>query len=294
MEDIVRRLEDGWHFRPDWRRRIVDCHLSTTDPAAEPAAAIQHEEDSHIRQYYLFRCTGCCANRPAFAWAHLCYSKNRQTGGASLIRAMTIARASAAEIAVKLRTTPKNVKVFQKLFWDVEAYLDERDWLASIVFEDSEATDLASRRERHWLTAAFLKGKEGLAMVLSRKVAMTPDERDELTAQIRCALTARAHEFVTSQQNGFAPAGPEDLDRLVRMLDAAARQPATDDKAGLMNAFIQGIHSTLMAQAESPEHADDPVLAAYRELAKEETESTAAPGATPTSDPADAPQAAPS
>jgi hypothetical protein len=266
--EIPRRLEDGWHFRPDWRAMIVQRHLASIDPGMEPMLAIRGEEDSYIRQYYLFRRTGRSMNREAFVWAHQCYSNNRQTGAASLIRALTIAGVQVGEIAARMRTRAKSVAVFQRLYFDVSAYLEEKAWLAGLVFPPpSGSLDLADQRERQWMAAAFLGGLEALERSFSRKVALSNSEREELTSQIRSALTTRACDFVTSLQSGFVPPGPEDLDRLIRMVDATSRQPLPDDRDELRNAFMEGLHSILIEKCQEPELADRPELQEYRELA---------------------------
>jgi hypothetical protein len=266
VESIPRTLEEGWHFRPDWRRRVVDAYLTKALPDVETGIVIQGEADSYVRQYFHFRRTARCMNQPAFAWAHQCMANNRATGAASLIKALTIARVPVKEIAAKLRTKPRNILVFMKLFFDIAPYLGEREWMASLVFPSTNGTpDLAEFRERHWLTAAFLRGRHGLNQALSRKVTLTPEERDEKVSEIRSALSTRAFDYVTSLQHGFVPPGPEDLDRLLRVLDVANRQPERDASNELMNTFIKGIHQDLVEKSRKEEFADNPVLSMLRE-----------------------------
>src|ERR1700722_17337059 len=109
IDDIPRTLEEGWHFQPDWRRKVVEFYLAKGDPNAKASTVIEHETDSFVRQYFMFRRTAGCINRPSFAWAHQCMANNRATGAASLIKALTIARVPVNEIAAKLRTKPNNI-----------------------------------------------------------------------------------------------------------------------------------------------------------------------------------------
>lgn len=272
---FMRLIPQGWHFRPDWRRRVANSYLAASDPEIDALRAIREEEDAYVRQFYLLLRTGRCMNRDAFSWAHECHANNDSTGAASLIRALTLARVPAREIAVKLRTTRKSIIVFLKLYFDVAAYLDEQLWLASLVFPPGDtAPSLAEQRERYWLAAALLRGRAGLDQALSRKVAMSSTERDELTNDIRAALTARAHDFVLSLHHGFAPANSDDLDRLIRLTDAMSRQPQHEDRNPLMQAFIQGIHQDMKETAALPEFANDPILSSLRETPPQAADST--------------------
>ena len=249
-DEIPRRLEDGWHFRADWRNQVVERYLVNIDMAEEPRQALAQEEDCYVRQLYLYRRTGKCMNQPAFAWAYQCHSRNRETGAGSLIKAATIAREAPCEIAARLRTTSKAIAVYQKLYFAVSPVLDQGEWMATVVFPEVKGPlALFENRERRLMAAAYLRGKLGLDQALTRKVPLTAGERDELAGQIRGVLTSRAFEFISSLQHGFVPAGPEDLERLMKLMDTSSRLPQPDERDKTMSIFLQGFHGAMKAKA---------------------------------------------
>jgi hypothetical protein len=261
MKEIARSLEEGWDYSPAWRCQVAEQYLVEGAGGEDPLQVLADENDSYVRQFYLLRRTGHCHNSAAFLWAHRCHAKNQSTGAASLLKALVVAKAPLEKIAEKLRTTRKNVMVFMKLYFDIARYATDREWLGAVIFSAGAGNhDLATLRERRWLAAAYLNGQEGLERSLSRKITMTPGERDQLTAEIRGILTVRTHEFVADLQNSCAAPSGDDFDRLVRMLDTTARQPLPDNRDDLMQTFIRGLHGTIIEKAKRPENANDPVL----------------------------------
>src|SRR6266404_7236482 len=189
---IARSLDEGWHYRPDWRSATVEAYLLEKQLQHPPLETLKDEQDCFVRQFYLFRRCGRCLEQPAFKWAYSCFVNNPTTGAASLIKALTIARVPVNEIAEKLRTSRKNIVVYQRLYFDIGRYIDEEAWLASVVFSPSQnRQDPVEFRERHWMAAAFVRGERGLGQAFSPKVPVSPEERDELTSQIKSVLTSR-------------------------------------------------------------------------------------------------------
>ena len=119
------------------------------------------------------------------------------------------------------------------------------------------------------MTAAFIGGRDGLERAVSRKVSVSSHERDQLAGEIRSALTVRAHSYLSSLQCGLTPPGPEDFERLVRLLDTTSRQPIVDHSQELAQIFIRGLHGDLKEKAARGESPGDPVMDFYRELPKE-------------------------
>ena len=268
--DILRTLEEGWNYRPNWRDLVVETCLTNEGDNRAALDVLSSEEDCYVRQFYLFRRTGNCLEKDAFRWAYRCHIHDASTGAAALIKALTLAKVSTKEIAQRLHTKTKNIVVFIKLFFDVLPYLDEREWLASIVFSQTqEPPTIAEFRQQHWLTAALLGGRDGLDRAITRNARVTNQEREKLVEEIRSALTLRAHNYVSSLQCGLVQPGPGDFDRLLRMLDVSARQPVPDQRDSLMVAFINGIHRDMVQKSRQPEAADDPVLAEFREVTKD-------------------------
>jgi len=273
VSEILRSLEDGWHYRPDWRNRVVACHLVEKGIEVDALEVLKDEHDPFVRQFYLFRRSGGCLRTESFRWAYRCHAHDATTGAAALIKALAIAKVPVKEIAHKLRTTSKNIAVFLKLYFDVEPYLDDKAWLASIVFSSPQGSPtVAEFREQHWLAAALLGGREGLERAITPNAAVTNDEREKLVEEIRAALTVRAHNYISSLQCGLVPPGPDDFERLLRMLDTTARQPFAGNRGDLMGAFIQGINGVINEKSGRPEFVGDTVLAECRDINKVEAD----------------------
>lgn len=269
---IARSLDEGWHYRPDWRRAVVEAYLIENQLQEPPLETLKDEEDCYIRQFYLFRRCGRCFELPSFKWAYACVVNNPTTGASSLVKSLTVARVPVTEIAEKLRTTRKNIAVFQKLYFDVGRYLDEEAWLASVIFAPSPTPqDPFEFRERYWLTAAFLRGERGLGQAFSAKVPISPEEREELTSEIKSIATARSFEFILALRTGLVPASHHDFDRLVKLLDIGSRQSAPEDDGNKAAAFVNALWGVMQKKAALPENANDLEL---QRLVREASDST--------------------
>ena len=266
---IARSLDEGWHYRPDWRNSVVEAYL-VEKPLREPPWEALRGEDAFVRQFFFFRRCGRCLERPAFKWAYECHVNNAITGAASLIKALTVARVPVNEIAGKLRTTRKNIALFQRLYFDAIRYLDDQGWIASIVFAPlKNPNDPAEFRERHLMTAAFLRGERGVGQVFCPTVTLTPEERDERLQEIRAALTTRASEFIMNLRTDLVPPAREDFEALIKLLDASARQRAPDDKGNTWLDFLNRLYGAAEEAAERPENHDNPVLQMVRKTLTE-------------------------
>ncbi len=255
---IARSLDEGWHYRPDWRSATVEAYLLEKQLQHPPLETLKDEQDCFVRQFYLFRRCGRCLEQPAFKWAYGCVVNNPTTGAASLIKALTIARVPINEIAEKLRTTRKNIAVFEKVFFDVRRYLDEQAWLASIIFSPSKNfQDPVEFRERHWMAAAFLRGERGLGQAFSPKVTLSAGEREKLTSEIKSVLASRAFEFASALRTGLIPPCHADFERFARMLDVAARQPVQNDNGKDCGAWIAALWGVMQKKAALPENANN-------------------------------------
>jgi hypothetical protein len=259
-EEICRSLAEGWHFRPDWRSRLVD-RLLEQGVGQSTGEILRDEEDCYVRQLYLLRRNGRCLETAAFKWAYNCHANNGTTGAGSLVRALTVAKVPSVEIAGKLATKSKNVLVYQRLFFDVVRYLDDQAWVASIVFSPpTDSNDIAELREKTWVTAAFLRGERGLGQMFDRRIAVTPEEQDAMTCEIKSAVTVRAFEYLNSLRTGVVPPGREDFDRLIRMLDVGSKQPLKADSQDRTQIFMRDMMGMWQEIARRPENSGDPVL----------------------------------
>jgi hypothetical protein len=256
---IARSLDEGWHYRPDWRSATVEAYLVDKQMEQPPLETLKEEEDCFVRQFYLFRRCGRCLEQSAFKWAYACVVNNPATAAASLVKALTVARVPVNEIAGKLRTSRKNIVVYQRLYFDIGRYLDEQAWLASIIFAPSQnPQDPVEFRERHWMTAAFVRGERGLGQAFTPKVALSPEERDELTSQIRSILTSRAFEFISAFRTGLIPPGSEDFERFTEMLDVTSRQPLANDDGEAYARMLDSVNSLVDAARKAAEDPENP------------------------------------
>jgi hypothetical protein len=88
---IARSLDEGWHYRPDWRSATVEAYLVDKQMEQPPLETLKEEEDCFVRQFYLFRRCGRCLEQFAFKWAYACVVNNPATAAASLVKALTVA-----------------------------------------------------------------------------------------------------------------------------------------------------------------------------------------------------------
>ncbi len=77
-------------------------------------------------------------------------------------------------------------------------------------------------------------------------------------------ISCRVHEFIAGLQSSYAQPNGADFDRLVKMLDATARQPLPDDTGNKMQVFLQAFHGIVKQKAQQPEFAHDERLQALR------------------------------
>jgi hypothetical protein len=265
----ARDLAHGWDYRPDWRHNVVDAYL-VEQADKDPLDALVGEEDAYVRQYSLYRRTGRCLKVQPFAWAYRCHTSNPTTGAGSLIKALTIAKVPADEIASKLRTGTAAILVYQKLFFDVVRYLDDSAWIASLVFCPlSPEAGAAELRERNLMAAGFIRGERAVGQLFDPRIRLSPAEREERIADIQNGLALRAAEYVQRLElTGSAPTR-EDLDSMLRLMDTTSRQPQRDDSSNRMTLFIAALHGQLKEKAALPEYANNPVLKMIREVDEE-------------------------
>jgi hypothetical protein len=259
INGVARTRHDGWHFRPDFRNAIVEAYLSEKPLTQTALEVLKEEPDPYIRQFFVFRRTGSCMERSSFQWAYDSHVHNSTTGASSLVKSLAIAQVPVNEIAEKLRTTRKNILIFQKIYFDIGAYLDDQAWLQSLIsapLRDSQ--DPAELRERHWMTAAFVRGERGLGQAFTPKVALSPEERDELTSQIRSILTSRAFEFASALRTGLIPPGSEDFERFTEMLDVTSRQPVANDDGEAYARMLASVNSLVDAARKAAEDPENP------------------------------------
>ena len=265
--EVVRRLEDGPDYAPDWRAQVVQIHLSDIAKAPDGKSRLSEilfsEKDPFVRQFLRFRFDGRSVNAEAFKYAQGCQMRNRTTAAASMIKAMVVADRTSAEIAEELGTSRWNIETFMRIFFDVGRYLGNEVWLLRIVTaEPPEGVGEAEvLREKRWLSAAFHRGWAGVEQVVFHRA---PKGGEAVEQQLLASLGSRALEYVEDLELSGARPSEEDLRRFLTARNAQSRQPpAAPDSAIRATEWIRALHATMEEKAME---CDDPDLEIYREL----------------------------
>src|SRR5258707_9405799 len=135
---IIRALEDGADYRPDWRNLQVQEYLNSIDQLDAEAPTrldeiLSAESDPFVRDLLLFHCGRPCSNEKRIEYAVNCQSTS-ETDAASAIKALVIANVSPERIAHEFGTTKEKIETFEKLYFDARRYLTHRGWLSGICF----------------------------------------------------------------------------------------------------------------------------------------------------------------
>ena len=262
-ELILRSLNDGWDFRPDWRWRIAEQYvarcIATNDPVL-PQAILDAEKDPFVRQAFRFRMGLKAVNQKALSFAYRTQQQNKTTGLASMIRAMIVADRRVEEISAELHLSRENIVAFSRMFYDVECFLGAEAWIQSLLFQETEGhNDAESVRERRWLAIAFFDGWPGLEAALFSRTPPTQASIEKTRIAIQGALSSRALEYARNiQASGTAPTH-EDLSRYAKIANVNTQK--VEDKGIDATKFAKALLGVLENEAQD---SDDPELALFR------------------------------
>lgn len=229
---VVRRLKDGWDYRPDWRLQVTETHLVEIATATDRIDALQAimwcEQDPFIRQALRFRMSGRCVALDAFEWAFRSAHDNQKSGVLSMLKAMVIAGLPAKMIAVELATDPLNITVAERLFFDVRRHLANRLWLRNAVIQPHEGElTIEESREHHWLNVAFESGWRGLEVVLHGGEDASDESLESRAKKIEAIAGQRALEYLRGLQHRAVAANEEDVKRYLLARGMRSREAAT-------------------------------------------------------------------
>jgi len=261
--EIARSLEAGPDYAPNWRVLVVNAYLeevaASNDPLGHIQAVFWREKDPFVRQFLRFRFDGRCVNHGAFQYAVGCDARNRETGAASMIKAMLVADRTPEEIAPELGTAPLNIITFAKIYFDVRRFLSNEVFLRRLVFSDTEGQIATAEalRERRWLAAAFHRGWPGVQQVVFHRTPETAEELENLSMQLHGILTSRALEFAADLETSGMVPSEADLHRFLAAQNSQSRQPAKEYDGGrTLNDWVRALHGDLMEQVTG----DSPAL----------------------------------
>lgn len=250
---IARKLSQGWSFQVDWRAATIAALLQE-EPEISVGELCRGELDPVIRQGIRFRKTGTCVAPAAFEWAYKCEAERCSNAAAPLLRAMVIANCSADDIALRLGTSRLNVIIYEKLFFAVRPYLQNRAWLVTVALpaELLDSNNPWAVRERLWMSAAFHRGQKGLASLLLGAPPKGAAELQAMTEAIRAVLVQRAYNFAMQKLLD----APEEAD-LTRLAQFSLVAPAEDRslQQEKMGTFMRRCSDALFAKGQKTEEA---------------------------------------
>jgi hypothetical protein len=152
---IVRSLEEGPNYQPNWRWLKVQQHLAEINNSAEAAGEfstrleliLDREKDEIIRKTLQFHCGVLSDDSAAVEYA-------LRTASTPLaveqIKAMVVANGPIERIAKEMGTHPAKIDFFEKLYFDVRPYVDNRGWLRTICIGSSAHRYLKVALDRGW------------------------------------------------------------------------------------------------------------------------------------------------
>lgn len=231
---IIRNLEDGADYRPDWRHACVLEYLKRHSEAEHPPSCdqlLRYEPDVIIRLAVRYQLDEKCGCPGAVGYALGTQQSNARNGIASMIRAMVIAERTPTEIAEHLKTKSINITFFTKLYFDVARYIDSDVWLKSVVQQDfclSKGPELA--RERRLMRIAFDKSWRGLSAELSPQKQRSQTDVKAALIQLQHAVCTRALEYVEDLRHQGIPADQEDYQRFMMVNNAKASETEQSTK----------------------------------------------------------------
>jgi hypothetical protein len=192
---VLRRLEDGLDYQPDWRFQLVQQYLAdlAKDKGSDQVEDIlNREQDEGVLQLLRFHEGGEVTSKGPVEYAVRLASLNL----AAQVKAMVIAGRSVEKIAKDMTTDPSNIEHFEKLYFDVRRYLEHRAWLRNIC------------QSNRLMMIAFNRGSAGLAEVLD--LDSKPKEQRTLEKIVSVSLQ-RAQDWMLDREISNSPVGPEEL-----------------------------------------------------------------------------------
>ena len=239
-ESIIRNLEDGPGYSPDWAGQVVDAYITEIVNADNESAALdlilkEEENNSIVRQTLLFHFGRECAIGTSIRYAIRCLQDEAASHTGSMIAAMVIAGGSVEQIAEVLRCKPEHISAYEQLFFDVRRYRECTPWLKNLCYRDQGPKSSEPYLTR-WLVTAFERGWDGLLAMISKLPQQKSSLSDGLRIQqeLERRLLARGDDYIKSLDMLGVPPNKEDLQRLCKFLTsevARGRRFATSNYA---------------------------------------------------------------
>jgi hypothetical protein len=211
---IVRSLEEGPNYQPNWRWLKVQHQLAEIENPAEAAGdsptklqlILDREEDEIVRQTLQFQYDVLSDNQAVVKYALLCAASAED---AWMIKAMVVANRSTELIAEEMSTQPAAIDFFEKLHFDLRAYLDKRAWLRKICF---------GKDGHRWLQVAFERGWPGVEEVILHRLPKGPRSLNHAVSVLLGRFQAGLFQLEASNVDP----SEKDFELLLRVLQANA------------------------------------------------------------------------
>ncbi len=216
---IARSLKEGADYSPDWRAKFTENYIrqitQAKDPTAELAEVLRQQRDGFIRELVQFHCH---VPFPTQLSLERAIRFHRVARTARAIEAMVIADQSMKEIAHIVSATIETIEYFEKLFFDVRPFLNNKLWVRNLCYGENGNRLLQLALEGGW---------DGLSEVLLRDGPKSPRNLQR-SASI---LHRRFQDYVYGLEENNVPVSEKDFDRLNRVchLSASGALPSLDD-----------------------------------------------------------------
>ena len=210
---IPRSLRESPNYSPSWRSEVFEQYLikiaEAKDQSTTLSEFLSRERDPFIRQLLLFRFDRRCVIPDAVRYAVECLQSETQNRVAGMVKAMIVAGRTARQIALEVGTVPLNIRAFEKLYFDVRRFLENRVWLKEVCYPSLLGNEPDYRQaEARWLAVAFERGWPGLAPCFLRPLQVKPRSGREEVNRFWQVLLSRASDFVGSlERTGVPPTG---------------------------------------------------------------------------------------
>lgn len=208
---IPRRLRESPNYSPCWRTEVFERYLIKIAEAKSQSSALSKvlstESDPFIRQLLLFHFGRRCVIPDAVRYALECRQSEAQNQIAGRIKAMVVSGRTAEEIALGVGTDPRNIRAFEKLYFDARRFLENRVWLKQLCYPSLLGNEPAYRQaEARWLAIAFEYGWAGLGPILSPPRPVSPQSgRDGLGRLVRVLLSRSGDYAAGLEISGVRP-----------------------------------------------------------------------------------------
>lgn len=247
LRRLPRTLQESPALSPSWRyeQAIIYSNCWEKDPTFELPEWENDDDVVRLYSYLRYDSAGPFIEDRRFNYAMEAVRGNPVRGTATRFKSLIVAGLSPEEIARRSWCDVESVEVFEKIFFDARPWLGCVDFVASVIFPFTlqRSEPMMLKKERLWLSAAFLLGLAGLEEVMHRKINLTTENLNRMSKMFNFIALSQGVEFLLAARSK-ASAQPEDFDRAVNLMHVPKDQTAKTDDSTMVN-FAGGIVQAL-------------------------------------------------